>query len=110
MLTTDNDIDFTAEELTFESPAKAKFEDLSKHKSQFPKANALYHHQLDFVKKASLYKINQYRKLDSKRQPSSLALNLYKEESLFKPIENEHPSLLKQLNDSASKIPAYTYF
>ena len=64
---TNNEIEFDTEEFTMESPAKVKFEDLSKHKSQFPKANAEYHHQMDFVKKASLYKINQYRKLDSKR-------------------------------------------
>jgi hypothetical protein len=51
-------IEFDTEEFTMESPAKVKFQDLSKHKSQFPSANADYHHQLAFVKKASLFKIN----------------------------------------------------
>lgn len=55
---TNDSIEFDTQDLTMESPAKIKFQDLSKHKSQFPKANALYHHQLEFVKKASLFKIN----------------------------------------------------
>jgi hypothetical protein len=78
---------------------------------KFPEANKDYLQTLEFVRTASLYKINDNRKnSENKKHQSSLAAPLYKAETLYKKIEVDHPSLLRQLNDSSSKVPAYAYF
>lgn len=64
---------------------------------RLPTLNQGYHYQLDYVKTASMFSLNQGK---VKRTQSSLAAPFYNEIGGYKDIKSKYPNLMNELNDA----------